>query len=115
MEQGSSFMTKNHFRGTFLPPKKIILKRGERDNLHRWVETRPKMVFGHEPSNAAKNQKAYRIRQKAGFRVAPVSYNWQILDVLVRARALTEAEADSGNSRLIGQRLSEWLLRSALR
>ena len=108
-------MTKNRFRGTFHPAEKIILKRGERDNSNSLVGMPPKMVFGHEPSNAAKNQKAYRVRQKAGFRVAPVSYNWQILDVLVRARALTEAEADSGNSRLIGQRLSEWLLRSALR
>jgi hypothetical protein len=62
---------------------------------------------------AAARQKRYRVLRDLGFRVAPFTYNAEILTMFVEQGAISSAVADSGNSRLFGEALSAWALRAA--
>jgi hypothetical protein len=48
-----------------------------------------------------------------GFREAPFLYNLEMLDALVELRAVSQGVADSGDDRLIGQTVSNWVLNYA--
>jgi hypothetical protein len=62
-----------------------------------------------------RNQRQSRLRRrrKLGFREAPFLYNLEMLDALVELRAVSQAVADSGDDRLIGQTVSNWVLNYA--
>jgi hypothetical protein len=55
----------------------------------------------------------HRERVKQGKVMAPVEVDGQVVSWLIRIRWLTEAEADQGDARIIGQAISSGLAASA--
>jgi hypothetical protein len=59
------------------------------------------------------SKRKHRQRVKAGRMVVPVEVDGQVLSWLIRIHRLTEAEADQGDARLIGQAIAAGLAASA--